>query len=101
MQKITFTSLIVILLSFYSTISLASYASSQPQSTKESEESSVPIERIEVIGRKPLRFYKNQVRKAELDYRKEFNALVKEREFQIHCIKVAIREASRIKRRAC
>jgi hypothetical protein len=100
MYKIAIFPIVALLTSLYTTDSLASYASAQNTLSQEVKESSGDVERIEVVGRKPLRFFKNQLWQAEKAYIKQFNALV-DSEFQIHCVKDAIRGTSRIKRRRC
>jgi hypothetical protein len=100
MYKIAIVPIIALLTSLYSTPSLASYASAQATSPKEIKESSSDVERIEVVGRKPLRFFRSQLLKAERAYIKQFNALV-DNDFQIHCIRKTIRASSRIMRRSC
>lgn len=58
------------------------------------------VETIEVVGTKPLLFYKRQVELAELDFYDLFNAIADEDKFKVKCRKEA-RAGSRIKTTVC
>ncbi len=57
------------------------------QSTESSKliQPSSPIERIEVYGQKPLRYYLKQYRRRESEFFKAFNQLIDEPDMKIRC----------------
>ena len=58
------------------------------------------IERIDVTGSVPLLFYKDEMKKAELDFYDAFNALNDNKKYAITC-RLEQRQLSRIKYRVC
>lgn len=58
------------------------------------------IERIEVVGKLPLQYFRMQMQKSELDFYAMFNALSEREEFKVRCNRVA-RTGSRIKQTEC
>gem|GEM_PF-906806 len=57
-------------------------------------------EKIEVVGQKPLLFFKQQMQMAELDFYSLFNAIATEEKFKVKCRQES-RIGSRIKTTAC
>jgi hypothetical protein len=91
----------VILIGLYSTGSLASYDSVQTEPLEETNKTPHHVERVEVLGVKPLRFYRYQHLLTQKAYIKEFNALVGDNEYEIHCYKGRSGQATRILERVC
>lgn len=58
------------------------------------------LERIEVVGKLPLQYFRMQMQKSELDFYAMFNALSEHEEFKVRCNRVA-RTGSRIKQTEC
>jgi hypothetical protein len=85
-------------------IVLALLATSYTASASYSDEKTIAapdnIERVEVLGQKPLRFYLKEYRLQETAFYDMFNDLIDDSEMQIHCTRVK-QFSSNMKKRVC
>ncbi|MFA3793154.1 hypothetical protein AB6T38_18750 [Aliiglaciecola sp. SL4] len=59
------------------------------------------VEKVEVVGTKPLYYYRQQMAKTELDFYDAFNDLVEDPKFKVKCKNIPREGAGRITQRAC
>ncbi|GAB2684101.1 hypothetical protein [Aliiglaciecola aliphaticivorans] len=59
------------------------------------------VEQIDVVGTKPLYFYRQQMAKTELNFYDAFNDLVEDPKFKVKCKKQRKEGTGRITQRAC
>ncbi len=78
---------------------LASVSMTEAQETEKPDKKE--IERIEVISKKPLSYFRRQYAKNENKFVQAFNKLVDDKEFKIICKRVALNGVSRVKVRSC
>lgn len=59
------------------------------------------IENIEIVGSKPLSFYRQQMEQTELKFYDTLNDLVAHPKYKMKCKKIPVHEGSRITQKAC
>ncbi|WP_289032091.1 hypothetical protein [uncultured Paraglaciecola sp.] len=78
-------------------INNSSFSKEQSPSQVQQEDT----EQIEVIGSKPLYYYRQQMVKTELKFYDSLNNLLENPQYKVKCKKEAVRQGSRITQRAC
>ncbi|GAA6186749.1 MULTISPECIES: hypothetical protein [Alteromonadaceae] len=85
---------IILCVSFVQSATLFAQVSSQPEPQRR-------VEQIEVVGTKPLYFYRQQMVKTELEFYDYYNDLVDNPKFKVKCKRERKQGAGRITQRAC
>ena len=90
------TQSMVVILSLSSAAVFASEQTAADNAKQTQQQAGENIERIDVTGSVPLLFYKDEMKKAELDFYDAFNALNDNKKYAITC-RLEQRQLSRMK----